>query len=714
MVLFYKTLCTVRETSMTEARRLFARFLNIILVASCVLGLLAAMPRLAFAGETKTIGKDVTYAIGDTILAGDTGVYLAPSSGSSFVLPANGSVEVTSADCKSEGGQYWRLFFSPNLTSSNNAGFSQNFLDVDVQPMDSGSTYVKVTSGSGTSSDPYKFLLYVVSVSGVTLDKTSTQVVGVDETVELKATISPDNATVKTVKWSVDNNSAVKLYSDAECKTEVPTTSTTALTVYAKGTGLGTATVSVKSYSNPDKSTSCNVRVKKNQTITASDVSGVAGETGKRIEASTDGDGTLSYDVKEGAEFVSVDDTGALTLKKAGTATITVTASQTNEYLAATKDVTVTVVEPAPTEYKVNVASEGSAGAGGTATANPTSGVTGTVVTLTATPNNNSEFDSWVLVAGEGATLKSNTLTIGTSDVSVKAIFKAKESPTNETPVNETPVKEATLTFDLAGGTLDGKTGTITITANVGDTINLPAAPTRDGYVFRCWKGSEYAAGAEYKVEADHAFTADWKDYPKPSMSNSVGGGFASTADVITYTVSQKVPDWASSLRTWVDLEPVLQFATDGTDIAPSTADGSAIDAKIAIDGQRLTVEVADAASLRGSELKFSYKAKLRSDAKLDSYLNAAGDTASVPYQAHTVFDDEQNREVTSTKESVKFKVGSSKGATTSNSTTKSTSTAANKTATLSRTADPTSFVAALVATAAGAAALAAGWRRYR
>lgn len=68
----------------------------------------------------------------------------------------------------------------------------------------------------------------------------------------------------------------------------------------------------------------------------------------------------------------------------------------------------------------------------------------------------------------------------------------------------------ATLTFDLAGGALDGLTGTITQTAKVGDTITLPAAPTRKGYTFRCWRGSEYAAGAAYVVTGDHAFTAEW------------------------------------------------------------------------------------------------------------------------------------------------------------------------------------------------------------
>ena len=70
--------------------------------------------------------------------------------------------------------------------------------------------------------------------------------------------------------------------------------------------------------------------------------------------------------------------------------------------------------------------------------------------------------------------------------------------------------RKGVLTFDLAGGTLDGKTGTVTVEANVGDTIKLPGAPTKRGYAFKFWKGSEYAAGAEYKVEGDHAFAAEW------------------------------------------------------------------------------------------------------------------------------------------------------------------------------------------------------------
>jgi len=91
------------------------------------------------------------------------------------------------------------------------------------------------------------------------------------------------------------------------------------------------------------------------------------------------------------------------------------------------------------------------------------------------------------------------------------------------------PIEKATLTFDLAGGTLDGKTGTITIEANVGDVIEIPKAPTREGYTFKYWKGSEYHPGDKYTVEGDHTFTAEWK---KSTNAAAAKGSSPKTGDM--------------------------------------------------------------------------------------------------------------------------------------------------------------------------------------
>ena len=52
----------------------------------------------------------------------------------------------------------------------------------------------------------------------------------------------------------------------------------------------------------------------------------------------------------------------------------------------------------------------------------------------------------------------------------------------------------------------------------MGDVIEMPAAPTREGYTFKYWKGSQYNPGDKYTVDGDHAFTAVWEE-------NSKGGG---------------------------------------------------------------------------------------------------------------------------------------------------------------------------------------------
>ena len=79
------------------------------------------------------------------------------------------------------------------------------------------------------------------------------------------------------------------------------------------------------------------------RTITADNVTATYGDTGKKINASTSGDGAISFAVKSGSAVTVNPSTGDLTIVKAGEAVITVTAAETDTYAQATKDVTVTV-----------------------------------------------------------------------------------------------------------------------------------------------------------------------------------------------------------------------------------------------------------------------------------------------------------------------------------------------------------------------------------
>ena len=105
--------------------------------------------------------------------------------------------------------------------------------------------------------------LATVGVTGVSLDKTTAQTIDVDGKVSFTATVSPDNATDKTVKWSVGGTDAgaVKLYSNEACTTEVGADATDKLTVYAKGISAGSATVTATSNADSEKSASCDVTV---------------------------------------------------------------------------------------------------------------------------------------------------------------------------------------------------------------------------------------------------------------------------------------------------------------------------------------------------------------------------------------------------------------------------------------------------------------------
>ena len=66
------------------------------------------------------------------------------------------------------------------------------------------------------------------------------------------------------------------------------------------------------------------------------------------------------------------------------------------------------------------------------------------------------------------------------------------------------------ITYDLSGGTLNGKTGVITETYDEDTMLTLPK-PYRDGYTFEYWEGSKYYAGDKYKVTENHKFKAIWK-----------------------------------------------------------------------------------------------------------------------------------------------------------------------------------------------------------
>lgn len=281
-------------------------------------------------------------------------------------------------------------------------------------------------------------------------------------------------------------------------------------------TGSVTVNVAVAEDDNYNASAAMPITVtitsKDTQTITADDVTVAYGDTGKKIEASTSGDGALSYEVKAGGEYIDVDkSTGMLTVKKPGSAIVTVTAAETSSYAEAAKDVNVTATKAEPTAAAVTannrkydgtkkplVTVDESILVGGTmqyalgkdAKTAPEEGWSETIPSAAE----KGTYYVWYMVKGDANHNDSEP-----QSVTVTISEKGPE-----------PVDESTITFDLNGGTLNGKTGKVAVKVNNGTVITLPE-PTRDGYTFDYWEGSKYNAGDQYTVNGDHTFKAVWK-----------------------------------------------------------------------------------------------------------------------------------------------------------------------------------------------------------
>jgi uncharacterized repeat protein (TIGR02543 family) len=211
-----------------------------------------------------------------------------------------------------------------------------------------------------------------VDITGVTLNPSAAQTIDVDGKVSFTATVAPDGATDKTVKWSVGgtNAGAVKLYSDENCTTEVGADATETLTVYAKGITAGSATVTATSNADSTKSASCDVTV---NAQTPADTYIVAGSEGgifdsvwsgtseaNKMTLAADGTYTKSYEVnqaysdvqlkvvKNGQDWIGDENGNNVTFNLTGAGTFTVAYNPTTGVVSVSGDI---VAVPAETVY---------------------------------------------------------------------------------------------------------------------------------------------------------------------------------------------------------------------------------------------------------------------------------------------------------------------------------------------------------------------------
>ena len=103
------------------------------------------------------------------------------------------------------------------------------------------------------------------------------------------------------------------------------------------------------------------------------------------------------------------------------------------------------------------------------------------------------------------------------------------------------------ISYNLDGGSYNGQIGTITEVYDYGTAIKLLGTPTREGYRFLYWRGSQYDAGADYTVEGDHLFTAVWE---------KISGGSDANDSHVPKTAAKASPATGdeSELALWISI----------------------------------------------------------------------------------------------------------------------------------------------------------------
>ena len=123
-----------------------------------------------------------------------------------------------------------------------------------------------------------------------------------------------------------------------------------------------------------------------------------------------------------------------------------------------------------------------------------------------------------------------NTDSDTTTDTDTDVDTDSDTSTDTDTDVNtdsdtstdtDTDSKRFTITYKLNGGNYNGSSSDIKETYAKGTVIKIHDKPTRNGYKFLYWKGSEYQPGDSYTVIEDHTFVAQWESEKTPSTPST-------------------------------------------------------------------------------------------------------------------------------------------------------------------------------------------------
>ena len=469
-------------------------------------------------------GQSVTLTIkliGENTITGYYGIYVnaeisADSNGTDASLTItgenNGSLEVSGSNhgifVKSGTGNASVTIENASVdakTTQTNSGYAGVCVQSSANATGSPNISLSVDGGSltasgGTSGDGIQF---VVGSHGVTSATTSLSVtnnaivdtrnggisasgVSVNPNVNIGSTGSTGGIVFDGTEGTVYGN--VTLQEDLEIGTDETLTigKDVSLTVPDGKTLNNNGTINVESGGKLEGTPDGSGTLKIDPTIITQpqDVEVKENETAT-FTVKVTGTEPLSYQWQQktsGSDWTNIDSANAATyttekttMDMNGTQYRCVVSNSAGSVESNAATLTVTAI---PT-YSITVETDGN----GIASASQTSAAEGTLITLTATPNNGYHFDRFEVISGD-ITITNNTFTMPAEPVTVKAVFDRDSSGGAHHPDagSTTPASSDRYEIETPSDVENGSVKVSPSKAEKGDTVTVTVTPD-DGYV---------------------------------------------------------------------------------------------------------------------------------------------------------------------------------------------------------------------------------------